>query len=104
MEQLTAFLYGLAPSLIVAMVAFYWQRGQKRRDEKAAAAAAVHRKESRLIMDLQMATAKLAYANACAIKRGAPNGEIEEGIEAYMAARAAYLSFMNDQAFEHLHE
>ena len=104
MEQLTAFLYGLAPSIIVAMVVFYWQRGQKRRDEKAAAQAAVHRKESRLIMNLQMATAKLAYANACAIRRGAPNGEIEEGIEAYEKAKHEYLTFMNEQAFEHLHE
>ena len=51
-----------------------------------------------------MATAKLAYANAMAIKRGKPNGEIEDGITAYEAARKAYLAFLNKTATESLNE
>ena len=37
-----------------------------------------------------------------ALKRGKANGEVEEGIVAYEAARKKYLAFLNEQAAEHL--
>ena len=37
-----------------------------------------------------------------AIKRGKPNGEVEEAIEAYEEAKTAYYRFLNEQAKEHL--
>ncbi len=49
-----------------------------------------------------MATAKLAYATAVALRRGRANGEVEEGVEAYETARKKYLDFLNRQATEYL--
>jgi hypothetical protein len=53
-------------------------------------------------MELQMATAKMSYAVAMALKRGHANGEVEEAIEAYEEARKKYLDFLNEHAAEHL--
>jgi hypothetical protein len=53
---------------------------------------------------MNMANAKLAYAVAMAIKRGSPNGEVEEGIEAYTKAKEKYLKFIDEQAMERLSE
>ncbi len=98
-----SFLLGLAPSVITGIGVFYWQRGQKRRDAEVDARASARKKEGLLALELQMATAKLAYAVAVAIKRGTPNGEVEDGVRAYDEARQKYLSFLNKQAAEYLH-
>ena len=49
-----------------------------------------------------MAAAKLSYARAMALKRGAPNGEVEEAVADYEAAKLAYYRFLNEQAADHL--
>ena len=96
------------PSLLVSLVMLVINSRQKRReterDRRQEKLIAARNQESILHLDLQMATAKLAYANAMAIKRGKPNGEIEEGIAAYEAARKAYLAFLNKTATESLNE
>lgn len=97
-----SFLLGLAPTIITGMGIFYWQRGQKRRDAVTDERASARKRESLLALELQMATAKLSYAVAVAVKRGTPNGEVEEGVKAYEDARKKYLSFLNEQATEHL--
>lgn len=96
-EWLVSLIVGLIPSVIAASVSFYWQRAQKRRDEKEEGRAKARRTAERLSLDLQMATAKLAYAVAMAVKRGKPNGEVEEGIEAYEAALEKYREFEREQ-------
>lgn len=102
MGDLTAFLLGLIPSIITGMMMFYMQRAQKRRDTRAELRAIARKKESLLSLNLTMANAKMSYACAIAIKRGEPNGEVEEGINAYQSAKAEYYSFLNEQANEHL--
>ena len=97
MSAVWPFLLGLIPSIITSSVVFYMQRAQKKRDEKAEGKAKAKRTAERLSLDLQMATAKLAYAVAMAIKRGTPNGEVEEGIEAYEAALEQYRQFEREQ-------
>lgn len=39
---------------------------------------------------------------AAAIRRGSPNGEMEEAMEAYESAKTAYYHFVNEQAAEHI--
>ena len=98
-----SFVLGLIPSVITSLMVFYWQRAQKRRDTETEKRAEARKREGLLSLELQMATAKLAYAVAMAVKRGTPNGEVEDGIEAYDEARSKYLAFLNEQAEEHLH-
>ena len=41
-------------------------------------------------VSLLVASAKLSYALAMAVKRGAPNGEVEDGVEQYKEAMTAF--------------
>ena len=41
-------------------------------------------------VSLLVASAKLSYALAMAAKRGAPNGEVEDGVEQYREAMRAF--------------
>lgn len=97
MNDIVPFLLGLIPSVITSIVVFYIQRQQKTKDEKAEGRANARRKAEKLSFDLQIATAKLAYAVAMAIKRGTPNGEVEDGIEAYKTALERYREFEREQ-------
>lgn len=97
MNEVLKWALGLLPALITGAVLFYAQRAQKKRDDEEANRAKARRKEMKLTLDLQMATAKLAYASAMAIKRGYPNGEIEEGIDAYKKALEEFQEFERDQ-------
>ena len=90
-------------SFIAALMA-YFNRLQKKRDEKADKRAEARKNESLLALELQMATAKMAFAAAVAIKRGVANGEVEEGITSYNSAKRKYLNFLNEQAANHLTE
>ena len=96
------------PSLVVSVVMLIINSRQKRReterDRRQERIIAARNRESVLHLNLQMATAKLAYANAMAIKRGRPNGEIEEGVAAYETAKKEYLNFLNQQATESLND
>ena len=96
------------PSLVVSVVMLVINSRQKRReterDRRQERILAARNRESVLHLNLQMATAKLAYANAMAIKRGRPNGEIEEGVAAYETAKKEYLNFLNQQATESLND
>lgn len=97
MSAVWPFLLGLVPSILTGAALFYMQRAQKKRDKKEDDKISARRKETKLQLDLQMATAKLAYAVAMAYKRGKPNGEIEEGIAAYNQALDHYRDFERDQ-------
>ncbi len=102
MMDILSYLIGLIPALITGVAIFYVQRAQKKRDTAVAVRTAARKEEALLALDLQMATAKLSYATAMAVKRGTPNGEIEDGIEAYEKARSKYYKFLNEQAEKYL--
>lgn len=97
MTELWVWLVGLLPSIITGCIMFYIQRMQKKRDEKEEDRAKARRTETKLLLDLQMATAKLAYAVAMALKRGTPNGEVEEGVKAYEEAVEEFREFEREQ-------
>lgn len=97
-----AIIYAILPSLFVGVVLAVFNRRQKIRDEAHAEEIKAKRKESELSLKLLFAVAKLSYAVAMAYKRGQPNGEVEEGIEAYEDAKRAYTNFLNEQANNYL--
>lgn len=96
-SDIIAWILGIASPVLVAVITFYFQRMQKKRDKKEEERTKLRRQEVRLILDLQLATAKLAYATAMAIKRGSPNGEVEAGVEAYEKALEEFRSFEREQ-------
>lgn len=100
--ELISFFMGLVPAIITSIAVFYWQRAQNKRDKATEHHSDAKKRQDLMVLEMQMATAKLAFANAMAIKRGTPNGEVEEGINAYEDARKKYLDFLNEQAAEHL--
>lgn len=93
----------LLPAIITGLVLYYWQRQQKKRDAEAHEIAKARQRESLLTMQLIQATAKLSFAVATAIKRGYPNGEVEDGITAFNEANEAYETFLREQTTTHLH-
>lgn len=104
MEKVLNFFLDMLPSIIVGLFAFYWQRGQKKRDEATDVNREARREEAILMMQMQWASNKLSYAVAMALKRGSPNGEVEKGIASYESAKKAYREFLNKQALDHLHD
>lgn len=95
-------IYAIAPSLLVGVIMALFNRRQRHRDAQMDARSEARKRETLLALDLQMATAKLSFATAMAIKRGNPNGEIEEGVDAFENAKKRYLEFLNEQAASHL--
>ena len=87
----------ILPSLTVGiLLAIFNKRQQKK------ASVIEEEKEARLEseylqLNLTVATAQLAYAVAMAVKRGEPNGEIEDGIEAYDKAIRDFRKFEKKQ-------
>ena len=87
----------IAPSLIVGIVLFYWERRQKKRDAKDKERKELQVEADMLRLDLELATSQLAYAEAMAIKRGTPNGEMETAIDSYNSAMEKFRKFERKQ-------
>lgn len=85
------------PGVVVGVVMYYFNRKQSSSREAEAEAEARRIKADLLRTDLLVATASLSYAVAMAIKRGAPNGEIEEGVERYDKAMEKFRDFEREQ-------
>ncbi|PWL49508.1 MAG: hypothetical protein DBY36_07780 [Clostridiales bacterium] len=101
-DWVTAAISAAIPSVLCGVFMAWFNRKQRCRNDASERRAKAQRDESLLHLELMMATAKLAYATAVALKRGRANGEVEEGVEAYEAARKKYLDFLNRQATEYL--
>jgi len=102
MEWFESLIVGLVPSVISAVVIFVVTHKLTRAEAHRDALAEARKREALLELEMIMATAKLSYAVAVAVKRGEPNGEIEDGIAAFEAAKRKYVAFLNEQATEHL--
>ena len=97
MGEIWAYLLGLLPTILSGAALYYIQRRQKKRDETESERAEARKTENKIIIDLQMATAKLSYATAIALKRGRANGEVEDGVEEYEKALEEFREFERDQ-------
>ena len=78
------------PSLLVSVVMAVFGRKQKKRDAATREREAARLEAENVQVSLLVASAKLSYALAMAVKRGAPNGEVEDGVEQYREAMKAF--------------
>lgn len=95
-EILVRILWAVLPSIFCALVMLYFNRKIAKRDAEIERRAELRKKESLLQLKMEFAIGKLSYAVAMAIKRGEPNGEVEEGVKAYNEAISEYNKFVND--------
>lgn len=96
-ELIGSIITALAPSIIVGLVLFYWERTQKNRDSEEDLKK-YELAESELVrIELEVATAQLSYAVAMAYKRGHANGEMEGAIERYENAMDRFREFERKQ-------
>ena len=97
MDSIMQLAWACAPGLIVGIVLAVWGVIQKRHETERNTAEEARVKSELLRISLVLATAKLSYAVAMAIKRGKPNGEIEEGIAQYNKSLERFREFEREQ-------
>lgn len=88
------------PGIVTGIVLAWWNRQQKERDRANDEKELQRRRSEEVRISLLVAAAKLSYAVAMAVKRGRPNGEIEEGIEQYKEAIIAFKKFERELVAE----
>lgn len=88
------------PGILTGVVLAWWNRKQKERDQANEEKELQRRRSEEVRISLLVAAAKLSYAVAMAVKRGRPNGEIEEGIEQYKEAIIAFKKFERELVAE----
>ena len=96
------YVIAIAQTVFISMLIFYLQRRQNKYDKKTQERVDAQKTESLRQLEMSMAGCKLSYAVAMAVKRGKPNGEIEEAINAYNDAKTKYYEFIDEQAMTHL--
>ena len=89
----TEIFFALLPSLLVSLYMAFFNRRISKKDKYAESFDEARRRSDQLKLSLLIATAQLSYAVAMAIKRGHPNGEIEEASEQYSKALAEFREF-----------
>ena len=100
MEIVQSILWAVSPSVAAGILLAWWNHGQKKRDERDEKRERDRLKSEQLRIDMLMATCKLSYAVAMAVKRGKPNGEIEDGVEEYIKAVDAFKRFEREKMAE----
>ena len=90
MEVFWSVVQAALPSLLVSVVMGVFSRRQKKRDAATREREAARLEAENVQVSLLVASAKLSYALAMAAKRGAPNGEVEDGVEQYREAMKAF--------------
>ncbi len=96
-EMFSQILWAALPSLLTGIILSVWNSRQKKREIVRDEKEADRRKSEMLRISLLVATAQLSRAVAMAIKRGSPNGEIEEGLEQYNMAMEEFREFEREQ-------
>ena len=92
-EGLVALIAGLA-SIVVAVIEFRAKRDRDRNEARAAR----REQESRLSMDLMLATSEMADVLCIALQGGQINGNVEKAREEGRKSREAYRNFLREQA------
>jgi hypothetical protein len=94
-------LIGIIPSTIAAVLAHSINQKADARDKELKQQAEERAEASRIQMEMITAGASLSYACAMALKRGQPNGEVEEAVAEYTIAKKNYLEYINKGYFEY---
>lgn len=87
------FIIAIMPSIFVGIVMAIYNRKQSKRDDDAKEREELRIEGENVRLNLLLSANKLSYAVAMAIKRGTPNGEVEEGIEQYKTAMEEFKRF-----------
>lgn len=92
-----------AASLTCSVILLVLQTINNARAKRAEERDEQQKRESRLSLKMVMANNKLSYAVAMAVKRGKPNGEVEEAVQAFLDAKKEYEDFLREVAADALH-
>lgn len=90
-------IMAILPSLTVGILLAIFNRKQQKKSSEIEEEKEARLESEYLQLNLTVATAQLSYAVAMAVKRGEPNGEIEEGIKAYDKAIRDFRKFEKKQ-------
>lgn len=101
---LEQFLTAILPSLCVSVIMLYFSSRQTKRDKRQRDNEEQKKRSEKTQLSLLLATAKLSYACAMAMKNGHPNGEIEDGIEQYKEAMTSFKQFERELIVEKVYE
>lgn len=66
--------------IITGLIVWFIERSRAKKD-------AIKEEAEEINAEVNVATMELAYATAMAVKRGQPNGEVEDAVKAYNAAK-----------------
>lgn len=90
-------LWAVCPAILTGIVLSVWNSKQNKRDVSRDKIYANREESETLKLSLLLATAQLSRAVAIAIKRGYPNGEIEEGLAQYNETIKKFRDFEREQ-------
>lgn len=99
-DTLIQILWAALPSLITGLILAAFSRHQKQRDDAADQREAERQRGEIVKLDLLVATAELARANAVALKDGRTNGEMKEGLRKYNEAIEKFREFEREMLVE----
>lgn len=110
-----AFAVAVFESVVAAVIVFIIKRQFSKHDQRIVARKkeqdalqekkdAARFEQEKLQLEITMADAKLSYAIVAALKRGSPNGEVEDALKAYSAAHKSYEAFLQMQGIRHIEE
>lgn len=102
MQNFLDLIESIGTPVIVGLLLAYFQHLNNKRYEKMDKRADLRKREGEVNAEMTEATMKLAYASAMALKRGTPNGEVEEGIAAYNKALKKRKKFIEETSREYL--
>ena len=97
MDVLIKLFWAVSPGLIVGIFMAAWNRRQAKTTDRDKEQQSDKLETDLMRIDLEVASAQLAYAVAMAVKRGTPNGEMEEAIERYETAMEKFRKFERKQ-------
>ena len=92
--EITTIILSVTASVISGMALFFMQRYFKCKDKKDDARDIAKAKENVLILKSIDALGKLTYANSIAIRDGKTNGEMKEGVSAYIEVKEDMYNYL----------
>lgn len=108
-------ILAIVQTVAAGVITFFIKRQFSNHDKRVVARKEAHDKAQQerhaakfdqecLQLEITMADAKLSYAIVAAIKRGSPNGEIEDALKDYKKAHERYNLFLKKQGIHKLEE
>lgn len=108
-------ILAIVQTVAAGVITFFIKRQFSNHDKRVVARKEAHDKAQQerdaakfdqecLQLEITMADAKLSYAIVAAIKRGSPNGEIEDALKDYKKAHDRYNLFLKKQGIHKLEE